>query len=55
MQVQQTMHDIEANLARKCVSEPARLPASKLDADENFAMRKRQHVSGTTSAKELSM
>jgi len=53
--MEETMRDVQLKLARQCVSKLSRVPARRLRADENFAVRKRNDISRTTLIEKLSM
>jgi hypothetical protein len=55
VQMEKTMRDVQLKLARQCVSKLSRVPARRLRADENFAVRKRNDISRTTLIEKLSM
>src|SRR5437016_7472407 len=55
VEMKQTMHNIELQLAIERIFELPRLPAGRLRADENFAVLKRDHVRRPGFAHEFSM
>jgi hypothetical protein len=55
VQMEQTVHKIQTNLVRDRVLKPARLAASDRRTYENLTVLKRQHVSRSAFAEELSM
>lgn len=55
VQMEETMRDVQLKLARQCVSKFSRVPARRLRADENFAVRKSNDISRTTLIEKLSM
>jgi len=55
VQMQQTVHKVQANLPRERVPKPARLFARQLGTDKNFAVLKGQNVRRPALAEELSM
>jgi hypothetical protein len=55
VQMEKTMDDIEAKLARERVSKRAGMSLCCLNADKDFAMLKSQHVGWPCSMHEFSM
>jgi hypothetical protein len=55
VQVEQTVDDVQAQLAREGVSEPFGITTSSLGADSDFAVLKRDHVGRPRFVHELSM
>jgi hypothetical protein len=54
-QMQQTMYDVQLKLARERSFKHTSVSFGCLNADENFTVLKRQHVSRTRSAEKLPM
>jgi len=55
VQMQQAVHDAQAELPRQRVPKPVSMTTRGLRADENFSVLKRHHVRRPNSVKELSM
>jgi hypothetical protein len=55
VQVQEAMHDVQAKFADERISEDPSVMLGCLDADEDFAMVKRQYVRRSRLIEELPM